>query len=153
MARAARQSVVKLKLRGLLEMQLDSRRSVLQRFVVGTLVSLSIGGALGAAGLHPYSWLAMSFAIVLGTLGVVQAQWSGAELVKWFGERIQRSQETFADMLSSEYREGVRDYFKEYAVLFEKVRRELLKSKAEIKPRQEEWNELFLELKAIEQEL
>jgi hypothetical protein len=56
-------------------------------------------------------------------------------------------------MLSSEYREGVRDYFKEYAVLFEKVRRELLKTKAEIKPRQEEWNELFLELKAIEQEL
>ncbi|MFP6866425.1 MAG: dynamin family protein [Roseibacillus sp.] len=153
MARAARQSAVKLKLRGLLEMQLDSRRSVLQRFVVGTLVLLSIGGALGAAGLHPYSWLAVSFAIVLGTLGVVQAQRSGAELVKWFGERIQRSQETFADMLSSEYREGVRDYFKEYAVLFEKVRRELLKTKAEIKPRHEEWNELFLELKAIEQDL
>jgi hypothetical protein len=47
----------------------------------------------------------------------------------------------------------VREYFKEYGVLFEIVRRQLIKSKAEIKPRQKEWNELFLELKAIEQEL
>ena len=75
------------------------------------------------------------------------------ELVKWFQERLQRSEEVFAEMLSMEYREGVRDYFKEYGVLFEIVRRQLIKSKAEIKPRQKEWNELFLELKAIEQEL
>jgi len=152
MARAARKSVVKLKVRSLLEMQLDSRRRVLQRFVGGILLALSLGGGLGAAGLHPYSWIAISFAFVLGGLGLVQAQGSGAELVKWFQERLQRSEEVFAEMLSMEYREGVREYFKEYGVLFEIVRRQLIKSKAEIKPHQKEWNELFLELKAIEQE-
>jgi len=153
MARAARQSVAKLKLRGLLQMQLDARRRGMQRFVMGTLLALSVGGVLGALALHPYSWLSISFAIVLGALGVVQSQRSGVELVKWFGERVSRSRETFSELLSREYREGVREFFREYAGLFAVVRRELLQSQSEIKPRQKEWKDLFLELKAIEQEL
>lgn len=153
MARAAKQSVVKLKLRGLLEMQLEERRRVLQRFVVGVLLGLSIGGGLGAFGLHPSSWLAVSFAVVLAVLGVVQAQRSGIELVNWFEERVGRSREAFVEMLSREYREGVREFFKEYAVLFDVVRREILTAKAKIEPRQKQWRALYLELKAIEQEL
>lgn len=153
MTRAARQSVMKLKLRGLLEMQLDSRRVVLQRFIVGTLLSLTLAGVLGTFNLHPYSWIGVSFAAVLALLGIVQTQRSGAELVRWFGERLERSREAFAEMLSREYREGVRDFFKEYAVLFEKLRRQLIQAKADLEPQQKEWNDLFVELKAIEQEL
>jgi hypothetical protein len=153
MARAAKQSVVKLKLRGLLEIQLDSRRRVLQRFVVGVLLALSIGGGLGAASLHPYSWISISFAVVLGALGWVQAMRGGQELVNWFGERVSQSREPFTAMLSREYREGVREFFKEYAVLFDLVRGGIMKEKAVLKPRQTEWRELFLELKAIEREL
>lgn len=153
MGRSGRQSVVKLKLRGLLQMELDARRRVLQRFVIGTLLALSIGGALGAFGLHPYSWLSLSFAIVLSALGAVQAHRSGIKLAKWFGERIERSDETFAEMLSLEYREGIREYFKEYAVLIGSLRSTLMSSKKEIKPWQTEWSDLFRELKVIEQEL
>lgn len=153
MGRAARHSVVKLKLRGLLEMQLEQRRRILQRFVVGALVSVSLGGIMGALGLYPYSWIAVSFGALLAILGALHTHRSGNEIVKWFGERIVRSRETFAEMLSIEYREGVREYFQRYTVLFESVRRALLKSKSELKPRQSEWNALFIELKAIEQEL
>lgn len=153
MTRAARQSVMKLKLRGLLEMQLDSRRVVLQRFIVGTLLSLTIAGVLGTMGFHPYSWIGVSFAGVLALLGIVQTQRSGAELVRWFGERLERSREAFAEMLSREYREGVRDFFKEYAVLFDQLRRQLAQAKTDLEPQQKDWNDLFVELKAIEQEL
>ncbi|NIP97930.1 MAG: hypothetical protein GWO24_32675 [Akkermansiaceae bacterium] len=151
--RAARQSVLKQKLRGLLEMQLDSHRTVLQRYVIGVLLSVSLGGGLGAANLHPYSWVAVSLAIVLGLLGFVQSRRGGRELVNWFNECLSRSREAFAEMLSREYREGVRDFFKEYAGLFEAVRRQLQETRSELAPRQKEWNELFLEFKAIEQEL
>jgi hypothetical protein len=153
MTRAAKQSVVKMKLRGLLEMQLGSRRQVLQRLLAGVLLSLSIGGGLGAFGLHPYSWLCIGLAGIFGLLGIMQARRSGADLVNWFAERITRSREAFTDLLSREYREGVREFFKEYASLFEVLRREIVKSKTDLQPRQKEWSSLFLELKAIEQEL
>lgn len=153
MARAAKQSVVKLKLRGLLEMQLDFRRRVLQRFVVGVLLALSIAGGLGAFGVHPYSWLAVCLAAVLAVLGVVQARRSGVELVNWFEERVAGSRGVFMDMLSREYREGVREFFKEYSELFDVVRAAILKARARIDPRHSEWRALYLELKSIEQEL
>ena len=153
MGRSARKSVSALKLRGLLEMQLEARRGVLQRFVVGVLLALSTGGGLGAAGLHPYSWLCISFALVLAALGFVQAKRTGIELTNWFGERLQRSRDPFTENLTGEYRDGVREFFTEYAKLFEVVRRQIVESRSDLVPRQKQWDALFLELKAIEQEL
>ncbi|MDB4532378.1 hypothetical protein N9214_01375 [bacterium] len=41
----------------------------------------------------------------------------------------------------------------EYGGLFESVRRHIAEHKLSLKPRLERWNDLFLELKGIEQEI
>ena len=55
--------------------------------------------------------------------------------------------------MTPDYLDGVRRFFSDYSKLIDVVRRDVAKSKRELKPRQDEWNDLFVELKAIEQEL
>lgn len=153
LSRASRKGVLGLKLRGVLEIQLESRRAILRRFVAAALFLVSVGGGLGAAGLHPYSWLTMVVAGVVGVLGGWQARRSGVETVQWFSEKLARCRGSFAEAMTPDYLEGVRRFFAEYSKLIDVVRRDVSKSKRELKPRQDEWNNLFVELKAIEQEL
>ena len=153
LGRGARQAVTGLKLRGVLEMQLESRRAVLRRFVAGALLLVSLGGALGAAGVHPWSWITMGVAGLAGVIGVWQSRRSGVAIMEWFRERLGRARTGFAEAMTPDYLEGVRRFFSDYSRLIDVVRREVAKSKNELKPRQDEWNDLFVELKAIEQEL
>ncbi|MDA7789575.1 hypothetical protein N8967_02500, partial [Akkermansiaceae bacterium] len=60
---------------------------------------------------------------------------------------------TFADSLESDYKDGVREFYLEYGGLFEIVRRRIADQKLLLEPRKERWNDLFLELKAVDQEL
>ena len=153
LGRAARKGVMALKLRGVLDMQLEARRSVLRRFVAGTLFLVSVGGGLGALGMHPYSWITMAAAGVVGLLGAWQARRSGIETVHWFAGRLAQCRSSFAESMTPDYLEGVRRFFAEYSKLIDVVRRDVSRSKRELKPREDEWNNLFVELKAIEQEL
>lgn len=153
LARAARRAVAGLKLRGVLEIQLDSHRAVLRRFVALSLLLVSIGGGLGAAGIDPYSWVVICSALMTAVLGVWQTRRSGRELVNWFSGRLDSSQRSFTKAMTPDYLSGVRRFFGDYAKLVEVVRRKVAINKQELKPRQDEWRELFVELKAIEQEL
>ncbi len=63
------------------------------------------------------------------------------------------SQGRFTGALGSDYRDGVRDLYIEYTRLLEGVRRHIVDAKLELQPNLEQWNNLFLELKEIEQEL
>ena len=153
LARGTRQAVIGLKLRGGLEIQLEARRSILRRFVAISLLLVSVGGGLGAAGMDPYSWLVIVLAGVVALLGMWQSKRSGGELVKWFAGSLASARRKFAKAMRPDYLDGVRRFFGDYAELVETVRRKVSKRKLELKPRQEEWNDLFVELKAIEQEL
>jgi hypothetical protein len=70
-----------------------------------------------------------------------------------FAERIDDLRQPFAESLANDYKEGVREFYVEYGGLFEIVRRRIADQKLLLKPRLERWNNLFLELKAIEQEI
>jgi small GTP-binding protein len=153
MARNARQTVIGLKLRGVLEIQLEARRAVLRRFVAMALVLVSLGGGLGAAGMDPWSWVVIGLAGMVGILGMWQAKRSGSELLKWFAASLDTSRRNFTKVMTPGYLDGVRRFFGDYAKLVDVVRRKVSKNKLELKPRQDEWNDLFVELKAIEQEL
>jgi hypothetical protein len=56
-------------------------------------------------------------------------------------------------MLADDYQNGVREFFLEYATMFQAVRRRIADAKQQLRPRTERWSELFLALKAIDQEL
>jgi hypothetical protein len=74
-------------------------------------------------------------------------------LCRDFIERIEDLRQPFTDSLAEDYKDGVREFYLEYGGLFEIVRRRIADQKMLLEPRMKRWNNLFLEIKAIEQEL
>jgi rhodanese-related sulfurtransferase len=153
MGRSSKQAVANLKLRGNLDLQMEARRSVLRRFLSGVLFSVIVAGILGGLGSHPWPFVAIGTSLLFLVAAGVYAEKSKKELCQNFSDRIESCRDPFADALSNEYKDGVREFYLEYGGLFENVRRHIAKHKVALKPRLERWNDLFLELKGIEQEI
>ena len=51
------------------------------------------------------------------------------------------------------YEEGLRLFFRDYALGLEEVRKYLVAEKLSLQPRLQQWSGLFLAIKAIEQEI
>ncbi len=153
LGRSAKQAVAQLKLRGTLDMQMESRRAILRRYMVAALCALISAGVLGGLNLQPWSWIAVVIALlILGAAGVYASK-SRDAVCQDFTERVEDLRQPFADSLATDYKEGVREFYVEYGGLFEIVRRRIADQKSLLKPQLERWNDLFLELKAIEQEI
>ena len=151
--RAARQAVIALKLRGGLELKIEERRGVMRQFVVGVLILLTVGGALGAFGFDMWAWGLVTGALIVGTVGVVMALLQGRALVSQFNEKLSDSCTGFESDIGRGYREAVRRLFSDYVHRIDLVRRVVSVKRSELEPRVEKWRELFLELKALDQEL
>ena len=103
--------------------------------------------------LHPLPWIGVTIAgLLLATAGIY-ATTSRNALCKDFVERVEDLRQPFSDSLAEDYKDGVREFYVEYGGLFEIVRRRIANQKLLLKPQLERWNDLFLELKAIEQEI
>ena len=153
LSRASRQAIVKLKLRSVLDHLLARRRRVLKFLSGSALVLFILAGVTGVMDL-PYLPLAALFGgIVLSVLTVIKIFKDKKSITSIFEERAFAARRDFVSHLGEDYRDGVRQFFTEYGGMLEHVRREVGKSKKLMKPRLEQWNSLFLRLKAIEQEL
>lgn len=153
LGRSAKHAVAHLKIRGTLDLQMEIRRMVLRRYMVASLASLTFAGILGGLGAHPWPWFAVAVSILLLGVAAIYGKKSRIALCKDFIERIEDLRQPFADSLADDYKDGVREFYLEYGGLFEIVRRRIADQKLLLKPQMERWNDLFLELKAIEQEL
>ena len=153
LGRSAKQGVAQLKIRGTLEFQMEGRRSVLRRYMAGMLCLLSIAGILGGLNLDPWPWVAIGGSGVLLLVAGIYAVKTRESLCRDFVERIEDLRQPFSESLTDDYKDGVREFYVEYGGLFEIVRRRIADQKLLLKPRLERWNGLFLELKAIEQEI
>lgn len=156
MGRAARQSVVNLKIRGGLDMQLAKRRAHLKGWLYICLVLLLAAGITGSLKLDPYPYLPLGL-LAGAAAGMVaftfRSRATRSHIIASFKEKLDDAQVPFADSLGSDYRDGIRDFYIEYGSLLESVRRHIANAKLELQPNLEQWNALFLELKEIEQEL
>lgn len=153
LGRSAKHAVAHLKIRSTLELQMEIRRMALRRYMIAFLTLLTLAGVLGGLGLHPWPWVAVSASFLLLGIAAFHSKRSRKSLCKDFMERIEDLRQPFADSLSDDYKDGVREFYLEYGGLFEIVRRRIADQKLLLKPQMERWNNLFLELKAIEQEL
>ena len=153
LGRSAKQGVAHLKIRGTLEFQMEGRRAVLRRYMVGILFLVSIAGILGGLGLHPWPWVAIGGSCILLLIAGVYAVKTRDSLCRDFAERMEDLRQPFSESLTDDYKDGVREFYVEYGGLFEIVRRRIADQKLLLQPRLERWNHLFLELKAIEQEI
>ncbi|MGD1977850.1 MAG: 50S ribosome-binding GTPase [Akkermansiaceae bacterium] len=150
---AAKQSVAHLKLRSTLDLRMEERRKALRRYLSVVLLAMTAAGLLGGFGLRMWAGAGLGLAF----LGLVMAWFyvkrSRRQLCRDFMERIEDLRQPFADSLAEDYKDGVREFYLEYGGLFEIVRRRIANQKTLLEPRMKRWNNLFLEIKAIEQEL
>ena len=87
------------------------------------------------------------------TGGVITAWVTRKPITRDFQHRLLDTCGTFASTLHADYEEALRIVFHDYASSLANVRTHLAREKLAIEPRLRRWQELFLTLKAIEQEL
>lgn len=153
LGRSAKQAVGQLRIRGTVDLKLDIRRIVLRRYMALFLIFCTIAGILGSLDVATLPWVFMMMAA--GTLGIaaIYSKVSRKTLCREFMERIEYLRYPFSDSLEDDYKDGVREFYLEYGGLFEIVRRRIADQKLLLEPRKERWNNLFLELKAVDQDL
>jgi len=153
LGRSAKQGVTQLKIRSTLEQQMEGRRTVLRRFMIAILILLSAAGVTGALELDPWPLAAIASAGAMLLIAGFYSVRSRKRVCGDFLEQIENLQQIFSDSLAEDYQDGVREFYLEYGGLFVIVRRRIADQKRLLKPRLKRWNDLFLELKAVEQEI
>lgn len=150
---AARQGIDNLKVRNQLDKDLRRRNVALKSFTFMTLLLLTGGAACGALGIQWAPAILCGGAAVFFIGGIVVATVTRKSITADFQRRLLDTCGEFASTLHSDYEEALRVVFQDYAGSLSVVRTHLAREKLAIEPRLRRWQELFLTLKAIEQEL
>jgi hypothetical protein len=118
-----------------------------------TLALTTVGAVCGALGVPWFPIILCGMAALFLT-GCALAAWATrAPITRDFQQRLLDTCGTFASTLHSDYEEALRIVFQDYAAGLGNVRNHLVREKLAIEPRLRRWQELFLTLKAIEQDL
>ena len=153
LGRAAYQGIDNLKVRNQLDKDLRSRNVALKSFTFTTLVFLTIGAVCGALGI---SWLPMIFCSLAGAFflgGIIVASITRRTITSDFQRRLLDTCGGFASALHTDYEEALRIVFQDYASSLNVVRSQLASDRLSIEPRLRNWQELFLTLKAVGQDI
>ena len=153
LGRAARQGIGNLKVRNQLDKELRRRNVALKSFTFMTLVLLTAGATCGALGVPwaPAILCALSAVFLIG--GTLTAMITRKTITADFQKRLLDTCGSFASTLRSDYEEALRIVFQDYLSSLGVVRTHLAHEKIAVEPRLKRWQELFLTLKAIEQDL
>jgi hypothetical protein len=150
---AAREGIGNLKVRNQLDKELRLRNLALKSFLFMTLALTTVGAVCGALGVPWFPIILCGMAALFLT-GCALAAWATrAPITRDFQQRLLDTCGTFASTLHSDYEEALRIVFQDYAAGLGNVRNHLVREKLAIEPRLRRWQELFLTLKAIEQDL
>lgn len=153
LGRAARVGIGNLKVRHGLDVALRQRGTALKILVGASLVGLSAAGVCGFFGIPWIPWVCIGGSALITATALVIALLSRRDIVRDFRERLLDACGSFANALRGDYEEALRVLFQDYAGCLKEVRRHVANEKLALEPRLQRWNELFLALKAIEQEL
>ena len=153
LGRAARQGIGNLKVRNQLDKELRRRNLALKSFVFMTLVLTIAGATCGALGVRWLPLILCGLAALFLTCGIMAAWATRKSITRDFQQRLLDTCGAFASTLHSDYEEALRIVFRDYAASLANLRTRLAREKLAVEPRLRRWQELFLTLKAIEQEL
>ncbi len=153
LGRAAGQGIGSLKVRNQLEKDLRRRNLALKSFLFMTLVLTIAGATCGALAVPwaPKILCGAALAFLFG--GLLTAFVTRRTMTADFQQRLLDTCGGFASTLRSDYEEALRIVFQDYASSLHSVRTHLAHEKLAAEPRHKRWQDLFLTLKAIEQEL
>ncbi|MES2997040.1 MAG: dynamin family protein [Verrucomicrobiota bacterium] len=150
---AATRGIGSLKVRNRLDKDLRRRNIALKSFSVTALLFLIAGSTCGALGLP---WLPTVFCVAaLGFAigGITVALITRTMITRNFLRHLLDTCGSFAVTLHHDYEEALRVVFRDYAESLDVLRTRLARGKLDIEIRLRRWQELFLTLKSIEQDL
>lgn len=150
---AASEGIGNLKVRHQLNKDLLRRNVALKSFTFMTLMLLAAGATCGALGLQWPPLVLCGLSVVFGLAGLLIGRLTRKSLIADFRVRLLDTCGSYASTLRSDYEEAMRIVFHDYADSLGAIRKHLAGEKRSLEPRLKRWNELFLTLKAIEQEL
>lgn len=153
LGRAARQGIGDLKVRNQLDKELRRRNIALKSSISTTLVLTCAGAACGALGVPWVPGILIGLSALFLTGGILTAWVTRKSITSDFQARLLDTCGTFASTLHTDYEDALRLVFRDYAASLANVRTHLAREKLAIEPRVRLWQELFLTLKAIEQDL
>lgn len=153
MEQAALRSMGQLRVRGVLVHALSKRNAALSVWVALMLVSLIAAGISGGLYVPWVPLIASSAAGVFAICLVVLAMRTARDIVQDYREKLIRSAEVFLYSIRDDYEDGLRSFFRNYAQGLHGIRRSLSERETALLPYAQRWNELFLKIKAIEQEM
>jgi hypothetical protein len=149
---AASQGVGNLKVRNRLDKDLRRRNLALRAFTITTLLLTTAGGVCGALGLPWLPILLCGLAALFLAGGVLVAWLTRRTITREFRARLLDTCGAFAATLHSDYADALGEVFRSYHSALDPLHRHLAREKSAIEPRLRRWQELFLTLKAIEQD-
>lgn len=153
MGRVVSLNVGQLRVRGALDHSLRKRNSSLSAWMGLCSVLLITAGVTGglAIGWVPQIFVGLAFFVLV--LLVLFCVSSAREIVSEYRSRLLLSADVFIAALRGDYEEGLSLFFRQYAQSLESVRKALAQRGSSFHPLMQRWNERFLEIKAIEQEM
>ncbi len=153
LGRAARQGIGNLKVRNQLDKDIRRRNLALKSFTFMMLLLTTAGATCGALGVPWAPGILCGLAALFLVGGILTAMVTRKSITAEFRKRLLDTCGGFASTLRHDYEEALRIVFQDYASSLTIVRTHLAHEKIAIEPRLKRWQELFLTLKAIEQDL
>lgn len=153
LGRIARTGIGNLKVRNQLDKALRKRNVALKSFTFMALAFLTAGATCGALMVPLAPAILCGLAALFAAGGILTAWRTRSHIVGEFRERLLNTCDTFAGTLRADYEEAIRAAFQSYGETLGSVRKHMVSRKLAAEPRLRRWQELFLTLKAIEQEL
>ncbi len=152
LAEAAGQGIGSLKVRKQLDKELRRRNLALRSFIIMTMLLTTAGASCGALGVPWVPWVLCALALLFLMGGVLVAWITRRSVSRDFHRRLLDVCGAFAAALRTDYEDALRCVFGDYARSLEKLRLHLARERLAIEPRVQRWQELFLSLKAMEQD-
>ena len=150
---AAREGIGNLKVRNQLDKELRRRNIALKSFVFMTLVLTNAGAICGALAVPWLPYIFCGLAALFLTSGILVAWATRNPITREFQSRLLDTCGAFASTLHADYEEALRIVFQDYASSLDGLRNHLVRERHASDPRLQRWQELFLTLKAVEQEM
>lgn len=156
LSKRARHAVMKLRMRRVLDHLLMENRQK-QKLTLGLVMALvTVAGVQGALRLDPHPWLSggvlmCSFAVFVSYCLMIRS--SKRTIVDAYGGGLLDLRAAFSESVLGEYNEGLHEFYKGYLPMFENMKRHIATARENLIPKQKEWSDLFLELRAVEQDL
>lgn len=151
--RAAHQGIGNLHVRKELERELRRRNLALKSFTATTLLLLIAGALCGIFGFTWLPWTFCSLALLFAAAGTAIALITRNRITRDFQNSLLDTCGAFADTLRNDYENALRIFFQDYTTCLQSIRSHLASEKLAIEPKLSRWHNLFLTLKAIEQDI